>query len=128
LISTSVRPAPNPRSDSVFAPGPPSVTKPPNALLTCAAPVVTAVPCNASVVELNPAAKTSSRVITCTGDGELNVSRRIREPVTTTTSCPSWLGSCPETGVAAANRPQPMVAVTAPDPYSTERIAREMAL
>ena len=56
LISTNVRPAPRPRSDSVFAPGPPSVTKPPNALLICAPPVVTAVPCRASVVELKPAA------------------------------------------------------------------------
>ena len=50
------------------------------------APVVTAVLCSASVVEVKPATVTSSRVMTCTGDGELNVSRRIREPVTMTSS------------------------------------------
>ena len=82
LTRISVRSGPSPRSDNVLAPGPPSVTKPPNALLIWAPPVVTAVLCNASVAELKPAALTSSRVMSWTGDTELNASRRSREPVT----------------------------------------------
>jgi len=82
LSSTRVRVAPRPRSAIVLAPGPPSVTKPPNALLICAPPVVTPVPCRAAVVELKPDIMVSSRVITRTGEVELKVSRWIREPVT----------------------------------------------
>ena len=38
--STRVRVAPRPRSERVLAPGPPSVTKPPKALLICEEPAV----------------------------------------------------------------------------------------
>ena len=65
-----------------MAPGPPSVTKPPKALLICPDPAVTPADCSAAVVESKPAIRVSSRVITCTGEAELNVSRRMREPVT----------------------------------------------
>src|SRR6187549_1183330 len=132
LISTKVRPAPRPRSDSVFAPGPPSVTKPPNALLICAPPLVTAVPWRASVAEVKPAAVTSSRVISVTGDTELNASRRSRDPVTVMVSpgsaaapagCP-W----PQAEVATTQRPQATVALTALGADNAERTAREMVL
>ncbi len=77
-----MRVAPSPRSAIVLAPGPPSVTKPPKALLICPPPVVTALLCNAAVVELKPDIRVSSRVITVMGEVELKVSRWMREPVT----------------------------------------------
>src|SRR6185503_1584199 len=130
LISTKVRPAPRPRNDNVLAPGPPSVTKPPNELLICAPPVVTPVPCNASVAELKPAAVTCSRVMSWTGDTELNASRRKREPVTVMVSPTSGSAApaCPQADVATTQRPQANVAVTAFGADSAERTAREMML
>src|SRR5512139_3412882 len=132
LMSTKVRPAPRPRNDSVFAPGPPSVTKPPNALLICAPPLVTAVPCNASVVVVKPAAVTSSRVIIVTGDTELNASRRSRDPVTVMVSPGSAVAPAgwpwPQAEVATTQRPQATVTFTALGAESAERTAREIVL
>ncbi|WP_457097511.1 hypothetical protein [Lysobacter sp. P5_B9] len=48
-------------------------------MLICAAPLVTAVPWRRLAVEAKPAMVDSSRVITWTGDTELNVSRAMRE-------------------------------------------------
>src|SRR6187549_1111062 len=130
LISTNVRPAPRPRSDSVFAPGPPSVTKLPYALLICAPPCVTAVPCSTSVAEVKPAATTSSRVISWTGETELKASRRRREPVTVMTSSGALTPAscacvCAQVDVATTQRPQATVVLTALGAESAERTARE---
>src|SRR5690606_33607693 len=82
LSRTRVRVAPNPRSDSVFTPGPPLTTKPPYELSICEAPPVTVLLCNTPAVEANPATVVSSRVITWIGDTELKASLAMREPVT----------------------------------------------
>src|SRR6187401_1722758 len=78
LSSTRVREVPRPRSEMVFTPGPPSTTKPPKELLICGAPAVTPVDCRTLAVLLKPASVLSSRVMICTGDTELNVSRALR--------------------------------------------------
>jgi hypothetical protein len=76
-----VRVAPRPRSEIVLAPGPPSVTKPPKRVDLRGARR-RAHDCRAAVVEAKPDIRVSSRVITCTGEAELKLSRRMREPVT----------------------------------------------
>ena len=86
LTRISVRCAPRPRSETVLAPGPPCVTKPPNVLLICCEPDESGEPWTMSAVSFRPSSVVSSVVITWIGADDVNSFFFKREPVTTTRS------------------------------------------
>ena len=85
LTSTRVRWAPRPRSETLAAPGPPSVRKPWKASLICS-PEAAVEPRRISSVLTRPARAERSEVMISTGDAVSKLLRRMREPVTTTSS------------------------------------------
>ena len=75
-----------PRSATVFAPGPFSVTKPVVWSLICCEPAASVFVCRISDVLSKPSREVSSLVMISTGELEVNSVRLMREPVTTTSS------------------------------------------